>query len=236
MSKPTILVVEDDPNLGFVIQDNLSMQGYAVTLGRDGEEGLKLFQEQKFQLCILDVMMPKKDGFSLARAIREHDRDVPILFLTAKAMTEDKLEGFRTGADDYITKPFSLEELFCRVEVFLKRAKSAADEDKTIALGTYQFDYANFKLKNYEHERTLTSREAEVLRLLFIHRDRVLKRDEILKSVWGDDDYFLGRSMDVFISKLRKYLKDDPSVQIVNYHGVGFKLEIAQAVSPSPRG
>lgn len=236
MSKPSILVVEDDPSLGFVIQDNLSTKGYAVTLGRDGEEGLKFFQEQKFQLCILDVMMPKKDGFSLARAIREHDRDVPILFLTAKTMTEDKLEGFNTGADDYITKPFSLEELFCRVEVFLKRAKAATAPEKTISLGIYLFDYANFKLKNHVGERTLTSREAEVLRLLFIHRDRVLKRDEILKAVWGNDDYFLGRSMDVFISKLRKYLKDDPSVQIVNYHGVGFKLEIDPVANPLPRG
>ncbi|MBX2964572.1 MAG: response regulator transcription factor [Cyclobacteriaceae bacterium] len=229
MNKPAILVVEDDLNLGFVIQDNLVMKGYAVTLGRDGEEGMKLFHEQKFELCILDVMMPKKDGFSMARAIREHDLTIPILFLTAKAMTEDKLEGFRTGADDYITKPFSLEELVCRIEVFLKRGKPVADTEKNIVLGTYLFDYANFKLKNQQHERTLTSREAEVLRLLFIHRDRVLKRDEILKSVWGDDDYFLGRSMDVFISRLRKYLKDDPTVQIVNYHGVGFKLEIATA-------
>jgi DNA-binding response OmpR family regulator len=227
MKKPRLLVVEDDPNLGFVIQDNLSMKGYDVTLGRDGEEGLKLFQESTFQLCILDVMMPKKDGLSLARLIREQSPDIPILFLTAKAMTEDKLEGFHTGADDYITKPFSLEELFCRIEVFLRRGKSTLETDKIITLGNYHFDYSNFKLTNHQTERTLTSREAGVLRLLYTHRDRVLKREEILKAVWGDDDYFLGRSMDVFISKLRKYLKDDPSVQIVNYHGVGFKLELS---------
>lgn len=226
MNKLSILVVEDDPNLGFVIQDNLGLQGYDVSLGRDGEEGLKLYQEKKFNLCILDVMMPKKDGFSVARAIREQNRDIPILFLTAKAMTEDKLEGFRTGADDYITKPFSLEELFCRVEVFLKRGQAASEPEKIIMLGSFTFDYSNFRLTNRLSERTLTSREAEVLRLLFLNRNRVLKREEILKAVWGDDDYFLGRSMDVFISKLRKYLKDDPTVQIVNYHGVGFKLEI----------
>lgn len=226
MNKLSILVVEDDPNLGFVIQDNLGLQGYDVSLGRDGEEGLKLYHEKKFNLCILDVMMPKKDGFSVARAIREQNRDIPILFLTAKAMTEDKLEGFRTGADDYITKPFSLEELFCRVEVFLKRGQAASEPEKIIMLGSFTFDYSNFRLTNQLSERTLTSREAEVLRLLFLNRNRVLKREEILKAVWGDDDYFLGRSMDVFISKLRKYLKDDPTVQIVNYHGVGFKLEI----------
>lgn len=226
MNKLSILVVEDDPNLGFVIQDNLGLQGYDVSLGRDGEEGLRLFHEKKFNLCILDVMMPKKDGFSVARAIREQNRDIPILFLTAKAMTEDKLEGFRTGADDYITKPFSLEELFCRVEVFLKRGHTASEPEKIIMLGSFTFDYSNFRLTNRLSERTLTSREAEVLRLLFLNRNRVLKREEILKAVWGDDDYFLGRSMDVFISKLRKYLKDDPTVQIVNYHGVGFKLEI----------
>ncbi|HRJ31504.1 MAG TPA: response regulator transcription factor [Cyclobacteriaceae bacterium] len=226
MNKLSILVVEDDPNLGFVIQDNLGLQGYDVSLGRDGEEGLRLFHEKKFNLCILDVMMPKKDGFSVARAIREQNRDIPILFLTAKAMTEDKLEGFRTGADDYITKPFSLEELFCRVEVFLKRGQAASEPEKIIMLGSFTFDYSNFRLTTRLSERTLTSREAEVLRLLFLNRNRVLKREEILKAVWGDDDYFLGRSMDVFISKLRKYLKDDPTVQIVNYHGVGFKLEI----------
>ena len=146
MNKLSILVVEDDPNLGFVIQDNLGLQGYDVSLGRDGEEGLRLFHEKKFNLCILDVMMPKKDGFSVARAIREQNRDIPILFLTAKAMTEDKLEGFRTGADDYITKPFSLEELFCRVEVFLKRGQAASEPEKIIMLGSFTFDYSNFRL------------------------------------------------------------------------------------------
>lgn len=221
-----ILLVEDDPSLGFVIKDNLAVKGYDVTLCRDGEEGHTAFGQNPFQLCILDVMLPKKDGFALARNIREKDKEVPILFLTAKAMMEDKLEGFRTGADDYITKPFSLEELYYRVEVFLRRStKQTSINDKVVQLGQYEFNYKNLTLMSARESKTLTQKEAEVLRLLYENRDRVLKREEILTSVWGDDDYFMGRSMDVFISKLRKYLKEDPTVQIVNYHGVGFRLE-----------
>ena len=222
-----ILLVEDDPSLGFVIKDNLMLRGYDVTLCRDGEEGERSFLTSAFNLCIFDVMLPKKDGFSLARSVRAKSANVPILFLTAKAMVEDKLEGFSTGADDYITKPFSLEELLCRIEVFLRRSPAATNlvTDKVVFLGNYVFDFSNLTLKTNGHEKTLTQKEAEVLKLLYQNRERVLKREEILKHVWGDDDYFMGRSMDVFISKLRKYLKEDPSVQIVNYHGVGFKLE-----------
>jgi DNA-binding response OmpR family regulator len=221
-----ILLVEDDPSLGFVIKDNLSIKGYDVTLCRDGEEGHTVFGQNPFHLCILDVMLPKKDGFALARNIREKNKEVPILFLTAKAMMEDKLEGFRTGADDYITKPFSLEELYYRVEVFLRRTtKQESIVEKIVQLGQYEFNYKNLTLSSSKDSKTLTQKEAEVLRLLYENRDRVLKREEILTSVWGDDDYFMGRSMDVFISKLRKYLKEDPTVQIVNYHGVGFRLE-----------
>jgi DNA-binding response OmpR family regulator len=229
MEKIKILLVEDDPNLGFVVKDNLTLKGYEVTLCSDGETAETEFFRNNYSLCIFDVMLPKKDGFSLAKSIRTKDKQVPILFLTAKAMAEDKLEGFATGADDYITKPFSLDELFCRVEVFIKRSRQP-EEIKlsgTLNIGKYNFDSSNFKLKNHVSEKTLTSREAEILKQLYLHRDRVIKREEILMAVWGDDDYFLGRSLDVFISKLRKYLKDDPSVQIINYHGVGFKLEIA---------
>ena len=223
-----ILLVEDDPNLGFVVKDNLVRKGYEVMLCRDGKEGEEVLFSGVFQLCILDVMLPKKDGFTLAKTIRERNNEIPILFLTAKNMIDDKLEGFSTGADDYITKPFSLEELYCRVEVFLKRSKPiiASDSLGLITLGSYQFDASNFKLKNNAGEKVLTSREAEILKQLFMNRERVLKREEILMAVWGNDDYFLGRSLDVFISKLRKYLKDDPTVQIINYHGVGFKLEL----------
>lgn len=223
-----ILLVEDDPSLGFVIKDNLSLKGYDVTLCKDGLEGENTFNEQTFHLCILDVMLPKKDGFALAASIRQRNKEVPILFLTAKSMTEDKLAGFQTGGDDYITKPFSLDELVYRIEVFLRRSNGQAIEQSVgiFHVGQFSFDPFNLILRNGSSEKTLTQKEAEVLKLLFQNRDRVLKREEILKQVWGDDDYFMGRSMDVFISKLRKYLKDDPAIQIVNYHGVGFRLEV----------
>ncbi|MBT1706031.1 response regulator transcription factor [Chryseosolibacter indicus] len=226
-SQKKILLVEDDPNLGFVIKDSLSVKGYDVTLCKDGSEGESVFKERAFNLCILDVMLPKKDGFSLARSIRERNKEIPILFLTAKAMMEDKLTGFQTGADDYIIKPFSLDELICRMEVFLRRTVPAeAVNEKIYHLGGYEFDPHNLVLRKNDSEKTLTQKEAEVLKLLYKNRDRVLKREEILTQIWGNDDYFMGRSMDVFISKLRKYLKDDPAIQIVNYHGVGFRLEV----------
>ena len=223
-----ILLVEDDPSLGFVIKDNLHVRGYDVTLCQDGESGERTFNDSLFNLCIFDVMLPRKDGFALARSVRAKNKSIPILFLTAKSMTEDKLEGFQAGADDYITKPFSLDELFYRIEVFLKRGQVQHSQDeKVFLLGHYEFDFANLLLKNHKTEKSLTQKEADVLKLLYQNRERVLKREEILKQVWGDDDYFMGRSMDVFISKLRKYLKEDASIQIVNYHGVGFKLEIS---------
>jgi DNA-binding response OmpR family regulator len=222
-----ILLVEDDPSLGFVIKDNLSIKGYDVTLCKDGDEGETAFHSKHFNLCILDVMLPKKDGFTIAKNIRQVNKEVPILFLTAKSMTEDKLEGFKSGGDDYITKPFSLDELMYRIEVFLRRSNGKIDQqEKLYHVGKFTFDPINLTLKNSTYEKTLTQKEAEVLKLLFQNRDRVLKREEILKKVWGDDDYFMGRSMDVFISKLRKYLKEDPGIQIVNYHGVGFRLEL----------
>lgn len=221
-----ILLVEDDPSLGFVIKDNLTLKGYSIILCKDGAEGESMFDQYPFHLCILDVMLPKKDGFMLAQSIRQKNKEVPIIFLTAKSMIEDKLTGFNSGADDYITKPFSLEELICRIEVFLRRSNGhAADEIKGFRVGQYEFDPTNLVLKTKGAEKTLTQKEADVLKLLYKNRDRVLKREEILTEVWGNDDYFMGRSMDVFISKLRKYLKDDPTVQIVNYHGVGFRLE-----------
>jgi DNA-binding response OmpR family regulator len=230
MMSKKILLVEDDPSLGFVIKDNLVVKGYEVTLCKDGEEGERSFALNPFNLCIFDIMLPKKDGFSLARTVREKNKQIPIIFLSAKAMMEDKLEGFQTGADDYITKPFSLEELYCRIEVFLRRTNGIADTaDKFFHIGDYEFDYVNLCLKSNGAEKSLTQKEADVLRLLYMHRDRVLKREEILTQIWGSDDYFLGRSMDVFISKLRKYLKEDPRIQIVNYHGVGFKLDLATA-------
>lgn len=221
-----ILLVEDDPSLGFVIKDNLTLKGFEVTLCENGVDGYQAFNDKPFDLCILDVMMPKQDGFSLAKSIREKNTQVPILFVTAKSMLEDKIEGFESGGDDYIVKPFSMEELLLRIGVFLRRSNPVNGREEVFILGSFTFDFTNLKLQHENGSKILTHKEAEVLRLLCENRSRVLKREEILKAVWGDDDYFLGRSMDVFISKLRKYLKDDPNVQIVNYHGVGFRLEI----------
>jgi DNA-binding response OmpR family regulator len=172
-------------------------------------------------------MLPKIDGFTVGKAIRESNKQIPILFLTAKSMTEDKLEGFKLGGDDYITKPFNIEELVARIEVFLNRpSKTVNQVEKVFTLGDFQFDHENLSLRHNNSEKILTVKESEVLKLLYLNRDRILKREEILTKVWGEDDYFMGRSMDVFISKLRKYLKDDSNIEIVNFHGVGFKLEI----------
>lgn len=223
-----VLLVEDDPSLGFVIKDNLEMKGYNVTLCNDGEAGEQTFNQSPFDICILDVMMPRKDGFSLARHIREKNQRIPILFVTAKSMLEDKVAGFTAGGDDYITKPFSVEELCLRIEVFLRRSNGKEPDKATFQLGKFVFDSKNLTLNNNGSSKTLTQKESDVLHLLCKNTERVLKREEILKAVWGDDDYFLGRSMDVFISKLRKYLREDPAVQIVNYHGIGFRLEIKQ--------
>jgi len=227
MKKAKVLLVEDDPSLGFVLKDNLSLRGYDISLCADGDAGWATFQSQPFDLCILDVMLPKQDGFSLGKNIRSVNNQVPILYLTAKAMQEDKMEGFKLGGDDYITKPFNMDELVMRMEVFLRRSEVADTEEKVFAMGGFQFDHENLRLAHTNGvEKTLTIKESEVLKMLYQNRDRVLKREEILTKVWGDDDYFMGRSMDVFISKLRKYLKDDPSIEIVNYHGVGFRLEV----------
>jgi len=220
-----ILLVEDDPSLGFVIKDNLILKGFDVTLCENGADGFEVFLQNQFDLCILDVMMPRQDGFSLAKSIREKNKQVPILFVTAKSMLEDKIAGFESGGDDYIVKPFSMEELLLRIGVFLRRSQPNGREE-VFKIGSFTFNFTNLTLFHVNETKILTHKEAEVLRLLCENKNRVLKREEILKAVWGDDDYFLGRSMDVFISKLRKYLKDDPAVQIVNYHGVGFRLEV----------
>jgi len=225
--KAKILLVEDDMNLGFVIQDNLKMNGYKVVLASDGKTGLKQFNEQEFDLCILDVMLPHKDGFSLAEDIRKTNTEVPIMFLTAKSMTDDRIKGFKSGGDDYMTKPFSTEELLLRIEAILKRSKpgTAAKAKDIFQLGSYVFDFNNFHLSHNGEQQKLTRKEAEILRLLCTRKGEVLPRELVLNMIWGDDNYFNGRSLDVFITKLRKYLKDDPSVTITNIHGVGFKLQ-----------
>lgn len=226
--KIKILLVEDDTSLGFIISDQLKSDGYQVTLCTDGAEGFKKFNEEKFHLCIFDVMMPKKDGFSLAKDVRKINTDIPILFLTAKSMTEDKVEGFKSGGDDYLTKPFSVEELQVRISALLKRVNIVVetDEEAVIQLGDYSFDTLNFKLKHPNFEKTLTKKEAQILKILCKFKNQVVPRDVVLNGVWGQDDYFVGRSLDVFITKLRKYFKEDESIQISNIHGIGFKLEI----------
>ncbi|MEM8894305.1 MAG: response regulator transcription factor [Bacteroidota bacterium] len=224
-----VLLVEDDPNLGFVVKDNLLQRGYHVTHAHDGEEGWQTYQNQSFDLCLLDVMMPRLDGFNLARRMREQNQDIPILFLTAKSMLEDRLEAFELGGDDFLTKPFSIDELVMRMEVFLRRSKPRDDTTESLyQLGEMTFDVADLKLKGKEGVQKLTQREADLLLFFCANKNQVVKREVILKAIWGDDDYFFGRSLDVFISKLRKYLRQEPTVQITNYHGVGFKFEVTQ--------
>lgn len=230
-NKIKILFAEDDLSLGFVTKDNLELQGYEVVHCENGQIAWETFQKESFDICILDVMLPKLDGFNLAKQIRAVNQDVPILFLTAKSLKEDKLTGLRIGADDYITKPFSIEELVLKIEVFLKRSKVISSEKKhntTFYLGNYIFDYVNLTLNNGQEKQQLTQREADVLHYFCQNLGKVLRRDEILMNIWGDDDYFIGRSLDVFISRLRKYLKNDPRISIENIHSVGFKMLVKE--------
>jgi DNA-binding response OmpR family regulator len=229
MSKGKILLAEDDANLGFVIKDNLEVGEYLVELYTDGEMALIAFGRGNFDLCILDVMMPKRDGFSVAQTIRQTNQEVPIIFLTAKSLKEDKLKGFQLGGDDYITKPFSIEELLMRVEAILKRTRKEgrpSQINEAFTVGKFTFDFKNQLIKFQNQQQTLTQREAELLRLLCLNKNQIVERDTILNLIWGDDSYFTGRSLDVFISRLRKYLKPDPNIEIVNIHSVGFKLQI----------
>ena len=229
MASAQILLVEDDPGLGFVIQDTLKEKGYVVHLCLYVKEGLMQFNKGGYHLCLLVVMMPKKDGFELARDIRKTDSEVLIIFLTAKSMIEDKLEGLKTGADDYITKPFSNEELLLRIEAVLKRFKKDLStyegEKDTFQIGSFTFNSTNFLLSRGDHKISLTKKEAAVFKILCAHKNKVIERELITNMVWGDDSYFVGRSLDVFITRLRKHLAEDESVSITNVHGVGFRLE-----------
>ena len=224
-----ILLVEDDPNLGFMIREHLQLNGFEVTLCVNGSDGIVAFRKDDFDLCLADIMMPKMDGFALAREIRREKPALPLIFLTAKSLTEDKIEGFRIGCDDYITKPFSIEELLLRIRAVLRRAggTGGADARTDFEIGDYRFDSARQLLTGKGKKLDLTSRESELLHLLCIHVGQILDRGEALRRIWGDESYFNGRSMDVFISKLRKYLKDDPRVQIINVHGRGYKLIVS---------
>ncbi|MEJ2882554.1 response regulator transcription factor [Pedobacter sp. GR22-6] len=225
-----ILLVEDDPNLGLLLQEHLQLKGkFDVTLCVDGEEGLRAFTRQTFDLCILDVMMPKKDGFTLGKEIRKINQDIPIIFATAKAMMEDKALGYDLGGDDYITKPFRIEELLLRINALLKRVAVREPQESgapqtSFQIGEYTFDYTTQLIHHNGQQQKLSTKEAELLQLLCLKKNSVLTREEALLSIWHDDNYFNGRSMDVFLSKLRKYLREDPKVEILNVHGKGYKL------------
>jgi len=222
-NKARIFYVEDDETLGFVTKDNLELSGYEVFHFMDGKKAMEAFDPMKFDLCILDVMLPGIDGFEIARQIRHQSLQIPILFLTAKSMKEDRIQGLLLGGDDYITKPFSIEELILKIIVFLRRKEIVADVNaSSFDIGKYKLDYKNLVLSINESSKTLTLKEAELLKYLIENKNKVLKRSDILIAVWGKDDYFLGRSLDVFISRLRKYLKDDTDLKIMNRHGVGF--------------
>lgn len=222
-----ILLLEDDANLGFILQEHLELEKYSITLCTNGDDGLKAFRSCAYDLCLVDVMMPKKDGFAFAREVRKTDQRTPLIFLTAKSLKEDRIEGFKIGCDDYVTKPFSMEELMLRVRAVLKRSKPAAEPESAVGpvpIGKYVFNRELQTLQFKDEKKKLTSREADLLALLCTHMNNVLERDEALRSLWGSDSFFNGRSMDVFISRLRKYLQRDKNVEILNVHGKGFKL------------
>ena len=228
MSKAKLLVVEDDPNLGDILKEYLEMKGYEPTLCRDGEEGWNKFKKDKFDLCLLDIMMPKKDGFTLAKEIKKVQEDLPILFLTAKNQKDDIIEGLKIGADDYLTKPFSMEELLLRITAILRRTQKSTEvvSLKTYSFGDFVLHYDEQFIEGPEGRHKLTSKENELIRLLASEINKLVNRSHALKQIWGDDSYFNARSMDVYLSKIRKILKDDPKVQIITIHGEGFKMVV----------
>ena len=226
-TKNKILLVEDEQNFGDVLRSYLEMNNYDVTLAVDGEEGIEKFKEQKYDLCILDVMMPKKDGFEVAAAIREKDLVVPIIFLTAKNQKEDIVKGFKIGADDYITKPFNSEELLYRVQAIMKRSGKVEEptaDIKEFKLGAFEFNFPLRILSIGDKKEKLSPKEAALLKMFAVRKNDILPRTEALNEIWGEDSYFTARSMDVFVTKLRKYLKEDPNIEIINIHGNGFQL------------
>jgi len=227
MIKSKILYTEDDETLAFLTKDNLEQNNYEVIHCSDGKSGLESFKTEDFDICILDIMMPKMDGFELAIEIRKSNIDIPIIFLSAKTLKEDRLKGLRLGADDYLVKPFSIEELLLKIEIFLKRSQKNTSTQKPIyEVGKYQFDTQNFFLFNENEKIGLTQREADLLKLFLDNKNSVLKREQILTSLWGNDDYFTGRSLDVFISRLRKILVNEKGISIENLHGIGFRFSV----------
>jgi len=229
MSPYKILYAEDDETLAFLTKDNLEQNGYEVVHCMDGNLCMEAFRKENFDICILDIMLPKKDGFEIASDIRKINNDIPIIFLSAKTLKEDRIKGLKLGADDYLVKPFSIEELALKIEIFLKRSQKNAIADKvSYSVGRYKFDTNNYVLTFEEQKINLTQRESELLKLFLDNKNKVLKREQILTSLWGDDDYFMGRSLDVFISRLRKILSTESHISIENLHGIGFKFNIQE--------
>lgn len=224
--KPKLLIVEDDPNLGEILSEYLGLKGFDTTLMRDGEEGGKAFQKDVYDLCILDLMMPKKDGFTLAKEIRSTDDETPIIFLTAKSMKQDIIKGFTIGADDYMTKPFSMEELLLRIQAILKRSSKEEEEPfpNPFQIAGITYYYQENRLVMPDKEINLTTKENELLKIFFENVNKTVERSVALKKIWKDDSYFNARSMDVYIAKIRKYLQSEPSLKILTIHGEGFKL------------
>jgi len=224
----TILLAEDDTNLGYIIKDQLNEEGYDVILAEDGEKAFHFFYNNTISLCIFDIMMPKMDGFSLTKKIRLVNEHIPILFLSAKSITSDRIEGFKAGGDDYLTKPFAMEELLLRVNALLKRTGVSIEQQNSIEyqIGAYIFNSEELTLSLNGKIKTLTKKEGQVLKLLASNLNKLVEREIVLQNIWGKDDYFTGRSLDVFLTKLRKYLAEDKNIQIINLHGVGFKLEV----------
>lgn len=221
-----VLLAEDDKNLGNILKNYLIAKGFETDLFPDGKQAWEAFEKETYTFCIIDVMMPVMDGFTLADKIRSRNKEIPMLFLTAKSLQEDKLKGFNLGADDYMTKPFSMEELLARMKAILRRSQEMEQnkEQRLFTIGDFEFDYDRQVLKDGNEERKLTSKESDLLRLLAQHENDTLDRTEALKKIWHDDSYFNARSMDVYIAKLRKYLKSDPNIELINVHGVGFRL------------
>ncbi len=225
MEEIRILLAEDDDNLGSLLKEYLVIKGYKADRYPDGNKAYKGFLKERYNLCLLDVMMPEKDGFTLAKEIRQINSDIPIIFLTAKSLKQDVLEGFALGADDYITKPFSMEELLYRIEAILRRTQQSLNKPQEIyQIGNYSFDTLKQTLTINNKVQKLTTKEAELLKLLCTHQNKVMERNFALRTIWFDDNYFNARSMDVYITKLRKYLNEDSSIEIINVHGKGFKL------------
>jgi DNA-binding response OmpR family regulator len=223
-----ILYVEDDETLAYLTKDSLQMHNFEVIHFDNGEDAMHNFSNQAYDICVLDIMVPKKDGFEIAKAIRQINNEIPIIFLSAKTLKEDRIMGLKIGADDYLVKPFSIEELVLKLEIFLQRSKKNIAEHKMYVVGKYQFDAVNYEVILDNEKTSLTQREADLLKLFIQNPNKVLKREEILKSLWGTDDYFMGRSLDVFISRLRKILVKDASIVIENLHGIGFRFGIRE--------